>query len=303
MASVQVLIDSARYDLVDYVDGVGVGIEFDDIELLNYLNRMVGIMDSTLASLNSDMVYGTEEDIDTVEDQNYIDLVDMNNGDWDSIRSIWIGSNKLTKISLDQIYYKRKFLTSSNEPKYFALEGTVIQFECDADSAHTDVVIHYNRKHRPLVISQDSVFSVVYTTGIFTLTTALSWNKIDGPVTVSNVGGALPTGIAASTNYWIVRISGTTYYMATTRGNAMADTNLSVTSNGTGVQTVSQTDIMPYNGMYDEFLREMLVMHAKAKKEGQIEKPEALYQQVFRGRAIQEEIRRGFNPSPYYIAF
>ena len=303
MATVQSLINSARYDLVDYTDGVGVGVEFDDEELLNYLNRMVGIMDSTLASLHSDMVHGTEIDIDNVADQNYIDLVDMNNGNWDSVRSIWIGSNKLTKIPLDKIYYKRKFLTSSNEPRYFALEGTVVQYECGAGSADTDVVIHYNRKHRPLVLDTSSVFTAVIGNQIFTLTTALDWNKIDGPVTVSNSGGALPTGIVASTDYWIIRISSTTYYMATTRGAAMAGTNLSITSNGTGTNTVSQTDIMPYNSMYDEFLREMLVMCAKAKKEGVIEQPEAVYQQIFRGRAMQEEIRRGFNPLPYYIPF
>lgn len=303
MATVQSIIDSARYDLVDYVDGVGVGIEFDDIELLNYLNRMVGIMDSTLASLGSDMVHGTEEDIDNVEDQNYTDLVDMNNGDWDSIRSIWIGSNKLTKIPLDQIYYKRKFISSSNEPKYWALEGTVIQYECGANDDDSDVVIHYNRKHRPLVIDQSSVFTAANATEIFTLTTALNWNKIDGPVTVANSGGALPTGISASTNYWIIRISGTTYYMATSRGAAMAGTNLEISSDGTGTNTVSQTDVMPYNDIYNELLREMMVMCAKAKKEGVIEQPEAVYQQIFRGRATQEELRRGFNPTPYYLGF
>jgi hypothetical protein len=303
MATVQSIIDSARYDLVDYADGVGVGIEFDDVELLNYLNRMVGIMDSTLASLNSDLVHETEEDIDNVADQDYIDLVEMNNGDWDSIRSIWIGDNRLTKIPLDQIYYKRKFLSDSAEPKYFALEGTVVQYECPAESADTDVVIHYNRKHRPLVLSQSTTFTAVASTDICTLGATLNWNKIDGPVTVSNSGGALPTGLSTSTNYWVIRIDDTTFYFATSRGAAMAGTDLDLTTNGTGTQTVSQTDIMPYNSIFDEFLREMLVMHAKAKKEGGIEKPELLYMSIFRGRAMQEEIRRGFNPTPYYIDF
>jgi hypothetical protein len=303
MATVQSVLDAARYDLVDFTDGVGVGIEFDDTELLHYLNRMVGIMDSTLASLNSDLVHGTEEDIDTVADQNYIDLVNMNGGYWDSIRSIWIGDNRLEKITLDQLYYKRKFLTNAAEPRYYALEGTVVQFDVDADAAHTDVVIHYNRKHRPLVISQSFTFTADNSTEIFTTTSAHGWMRIDGPVTVSNSGGALPTGITASTDYWVIRITGTTYYLATSKGAALADSNLSISSNGTGTQTVSQTDVMPYDSIFDEFLREMLVMHAKAKKEGAIEKSEIFYNQIFKGRAMQEEIRRGYIPRPYYLEF
>lgn len=303
MATVQSIIDSARYDLIDFSDGVGAGIEFDDVELLLYLNRMVGIMDSTLAMLNSDMVHETEEGIDTVDGQNYIDLVDMNGGYWDSIRSVWIGDNQLTKCGLDEIYYKRKFRSDDNEPRYYALEGTVMQFECGADDDHTDVMIHYNKKHRPLVLTQTVTFTSVAATDITTLASDMGFMQVDGPVTVSNSGGALPTGLSASTNYWMSRISNTTCYLCASKSAAMEGTDIDITSAGTGTHTINHIDVMPYNDMYNEFLREMLVMHAKAKKEGVIEQSEALYDAIFRGRMMQEEIRRGFIPKPYYTGF
>jgi hypothetical protein len=302
MATVQSFIDSARYDLVDFSDGVGVGIEFDDIELLVHLNRMVGVMDSILAVLNSDAVHETEENIDTVADQNYIDLVNMNGGFWDSVRSIWIGDNRLQPTHLDDIYYKRKFRSDSNEPRYFALEGKVVQFECDADAAHTDVVIHYNKKHRPLVLTQTVTFTAA-TTDIVTLGSDMGFMQVDGPVTLTNSGGALPAGLSTSTNYWMSKLSTTTCYLCASKGAAMEATTVDVTDTGTGTHTINHTDVMPYDDMYNEFIREMLVLHSKAKKEGVIEQSELLFDQIFRGRAMQEQIRRGFVPKPYYIGF
>jgi hypothetical protein len=302
MATVQSFIDSARYDLVDYSDGSGLGIEFDDVELLVHLNRMIGVLDSTLAVLNSDTVHETEENIDTVESQNYIDLYNMNGGFWDSIRSVWIGDNKLTPTTLDDIYYKRKFRSDDNEPRYYALERKVLQFECGADAAHTDVVIHYNKKHRPLILS-DTVAFTAATTDIVTLASDQGYMQIDGPVTLTNSGGALPAGLSTSTNYWMYKLSTTTCYFCTSLAAAMEGTDVDITDTGSGTHTINRTDIMPYDDKYNEFLREMLVLHAKAKKEGVIEQSEMVFDQIFRGRMMQEEIRRGFAPKPYYIGF
>ena len=66
MATAQTIIDSARYDLVDFKDGTGVGIEFDDTELLNYLNRVVGLMDTSLSALQSDLVEAKEDGINKI---------------------------------------------------------------------------------------------------------------------------------------------------------------------------------------------------------------------------------------------
>lgn len=59
----------------------------------------------------------------------------------------------------------------------------------------------------------------------------------DGPVQVSNSGGALPAGLAAATNYFIIAIDVNTFQLATSLPNALAGTFVPITTNGTGTQT------------------------------------------------------------------
>jgi hypothetical protein len=56
---------------------------------------------------------------------------------------------------------------------------------------------------------------------------------------------------------------------------------------------------MPYNDRFNEFFREMMVLAAKAKKEGVLDPADRLFTEMFRSRAMQEEISRGFVPKPY----
>jgi hypothetical protein len=63
--------------------------------------------------------------------------------------------------------------------------------------------------------------------------------------------------------------------------------------------TLALTDSMPYNDIFNEFFREMLVMTAKAKKEGILDRADSAFNNMFRQRAMHEEIARGFIPKPY----
>lgn len=211
IATAQSVINSARYDLIDYVDGVGVGIEFDDAELLNYLNRMISILDSTLSSLNSDLVEAKESDIDTVSNQAYIDISGLNSGLWSSIRSVWIGSDRLTKISLNELRYTSMFRSGVTKPTEWTLYNQQILFPQASDDAYTNLVIYYNKKTGSLAL----------------------------------------------------------------------------------------TGSMPYFDIYNEFLREMLVLNAKAKKEGLLSKADTFFSSLFKMRVMQEEISRGFIPKEY----
>ncbi len=60
----------------------------------------------------------------------------------------------------------------------------------------------------------------------------------DGPVQVSNSGGALPSGLTAVTDYWVIRIDADTFYLATSLALALAGTNLLLAGDGTGTQTL-----------------------------------------------------------------
>lgn len=56
-------------------------------------------------------------------------------------------------------------------------------------------------------------------------------------VRFNNSGGALPTGLSALTDYWIVRVSATTARIATSFANAIAGTVIAFTDAGTGTNS------------------------------------------------------------------
>jgi hypothetical protein len=58
-------------------------------------------------------------------------------------------------------------------------------------------------------------------------------------VQVSNAGGALPTGLAAATNYFVIKVSDTTCKLATSYANAVAGTAIDLSDAGTGTHTLN----------------------------------------------------------------
>jgi len=201
MGTLTAFLQSARYDLLDY----GTGLEFDNTELLDYLNRMITVMDSTLVSVRSELMQGQETAIDCVAYQDYIDLTYMNNGQWDHIHEVWIGQNKKTQISLTEMNYRRMYVSGTAEPQFWTLKDNRLLWECECTSAYDNVLINYYKKTRPLLLTYSSAFTANATTDVLTMTSGNhTFVTGDGPFTVSNSGGALPTGLAASTNYYCI---------------------------------------------------------------------------------------------------
>ncbi len=85
----------------------------------------------------------------------------------------------------------------------------------------------------------------------FTFTTTHAANTItkvahgrltgDGPVRLSNAGGALPAGYAAATDYYIIKVDADTIQLALTRTAAIAGTAVDISDNGTGTHTLTGT--------------------------------------------------------------
>lgn len=96
---------------------------------------------------------------------------------------------------------------------------------------------HYDRLHTVLT------FTANHTTDIFTTATDHPWLTGDS-VALTNSGGALPTGVtvwAPATGtpwYYIIRLSATTFKLATTYANALAGIDLTISDNGSGTHTV-----------------------------------------------------------------
>lgn len=77
------------------------------------------------------------------------------------------------------------------------------------------------------------------TTGVITSTAhALVQGQL---VTLTNSGGALPTGFATVTTYYVIYISANTFSLASSAANALAGTPIIPSTQGTGTQTVVQT--------------------------------------------------------------
>lgn len=71
--------------------------------------------------------------------------------------------------------------------------------------------------------------------------TAHGWNTGDGPIQFTNSGGALPAGISALTDYFVIKVDADHFKIATTLTNALAGTNVDITGNGTGTNTATPT--------------------------------------------------------------
>ncbi len=91
-----------------------------------------------------------------------------------------------------------------------------------------------------ILTNPDDTFTADNTTDIFTAA-AHGLVTGDGPFQVSNGGGALPTGLAAVTDYWIIRLTDDTFQLATSVANAILGTALTISTNGTGTQTIADT--------------------------------------------------------------
>lgn len=92
---------------------------------------------------------------------------------------------------------------------------------------------------RPLVYS-DATFTTTHATE----TVNLSLHDLltgDGPFTVSNSGGALPTGYVAATNYWWIKVDDDHGKLAASLANALSNTPVTISSDGTGTHTISDT--------------------------------------------------------------
>lgn len=157
MATVSTVIQSARYDLSDFQ----TGIQWDNTELLNYLNRIYKVLHSELATLDSDLVEGEETDIDTVSDQNYVDLSSLNSGNWSHIKAVWRGTNLLEQTSLFKMRYKRIYRgsTVTGPPYYWAVKNQNLLFEQKCDQAYTDLVIYYYTKPADLALTDSMPYN------------------------------------------------------------------------------------------------------------------------------------------------
>jgi hypothetical protein len=147
-ATVASILTSMRYDLRD-----SDARQFVDDELVDYINRGLTILDSTLAAKQSDWVHKTDDSFTLASGSNE----ESYPTDFKTVRSIWEDSNQIVKKDVDYIYYQRKFITTGR-PYCFAIEDTNFIFDYTADQEYT-LTVHYNKKSTALTTSGNMPFN------------------------------------------------------------------------------------------------------------------------------------------------
>lgn len=82
--------------------------------------------------------------------------------------------------------------------------------------------------------------------------TAHGFVTADGPIVFSTTGG-VPGGLGSGTDYWIIKVDADTIKLATSRANAIAGTQVDITSQGTGAGTPHSLTPRSVIGLYDWF--------------------------------------------------
>ena len=89
-----------------------------------------------------------------------------------------------------------------------------------------------------------SIYSSTFTLASNTLTLTATVPETGTACQITNSGGTLPTGVTRKVTYYIIKLSATTCRLASSRANALAGTNISI-SGGSGTQTL--TTLAGYN--------------------------------------------------------
>lgn len=124
--------------------------------------------------------------------------------------------------------------------------GALVRLSANFDPPDdADTVIPWNTQENQQLqeglrfwLGPDVTFTADNSTDRLTAT-AHGMSTGDGPFEVSSAG-TLPTGLAASTNYWCIRVDDNTLQVASSLANAKSGTAVAFTDDGTGVHTIER---------------------------------------------------------------
>lgn len=138
IATVADVIASARYDLRDFG-----GQKFDDDQMVNYVNRVIPLLDRLLIKQNSDftMTVGTN----TLSSGEYTSTAPTRS---ELIVSMFNSTEEIYKESLKSVLYRYQMNNESSitgPPNYWAYNNNSLVFDIEADANYTlDVHYHVN---------------------------------------------------------------------------------------------------------------------------------------------------------------
>jgi hypothetical protein len=95
-----------------------------------------------------------------------------------------------------------------------------------------------------ITITNTTPAAATFTCAVTNICTQTAHGFLTGLVMqVSNSGGALPTGLSTSTNYYAIPLTANTFSFASSLANAKAGTAVTITGTGSGTQTSTPTTL------------------------------------------------------------
>jgi len=150
MALVSEVIRSARYDLGD------MGQKFDDDQLVNYLNRIMQLLDRLLIARGSD--FTLDSTTDTLSSgSNTITEPTLST----KMIQLYYGTIRIYKEYFNDVSYRYQINSensSTGSPSYWAHKGSDIFFNIDADDDYT-ITLYYHQRTATLTMSSDMPYS------------------------------------------------------------------------------------------------------------------------------------------------
>ena len=95
--------------------------------------------------------------------------------------------------------------------------------------------VTYANLYNAIVPSMGACTMTIASPGVVTL---VAHGLLTGESVFLTTTGALPTGLAVNTLYWVTRVDADTFKLATSRANAVASTNINTTGSQSGVHTL-----------------------------------------------------------------
>lgn len=279
MATVQDIIDSSRYDLDDFGHQ-----SFDDTQLLNYFNRMLKILDDVLIQLDADYTL-TSSRITLTGGYNTV----AHPTGTDKVRWVYHNTEPWTKEFLDQVMYRYQLNRGTSDASTITgISGQVISDNTQAWETNQYAGSYFKFLDGTLEgnsyeISSNDATNMVLDTDVETLGGAVS-----DMYTVPTIGRP---------KYWSLQ-NNKLYFNIDSDQDYYLDIYYHKKSG-----TLAATDSTPYNGVFDEYLREALIGMARKARNKKITPTDQQFYNMFKEVAERNVIGRNVRRKPYYIDF
>jgi hypothetical protein len=242
-------------------------IEYDVDQVLHYLNRCVDILDQRLVAHNSDQTFA-EANVALSEGYDYISVPTR----CLAVREVWTEPQiRIQGVEMDDLYYRRQFKRVKLVNGDSIASGDLCKIV--ASGGVTDFTT--------VGAADSNVGTYFKSTGTLTLASGDILWKFEGqrPNFWTHVKNQIQFEAAAGTDYNV---------------NVIYDI---------GSDTLTESGDMPYNGTYDNQLREVCVQMIYNKKNKQQSQTDAVYAGVFDQVLSMDVVNRTFKRKLYKLDF